>query len=536
MEKKWLILFLLIIGIGASGAAYSAETEPTSSFVKFSSSEFLTFDELLSLSKNPDPSNPLAAKLYKFWRTPIISNEAYYEGVRAPVRTDSKLGRMLRVASWNIEKSLKLKEAIGLLTDSENFASLIDSAKAPVNSERYEKVLEQHHLLTQADIILCQEMDIGVKRSGYVNAPLELAKALHMNYAYAPAYLEIDPAYLGTENIVLESGTQDEEAMDFYRVDKDRYKGLFGSVVLSRYPIKSVTVFPLHNQGYDWYWGEQEKTTFFEESRRFGAKTLFQSEVHREMKVGGRNFMRVDLEVPGLPDNTLTIINIHLEIKCLPVARAAQISEILEYIKGIQNPVIMAGDFNSAPGDLSPTSAVRETARTLKRPTTWLTVGINAIVPQSMAVNVTRGISNVTKNFQNPTAKSIPIVAPNPSEKMFKEIENFRFDDGHAFDFRGDEKRAAGHTGLLANANQRDRMGFKTSFQLKRTIAEVIGKYRLDWFFVKSFLIDPRDENGPYRFAPHFGRILEELNTSLIQPASDHHPGIVDLPFDEVKL
>jgi len=106
--------------------------------------------------------------------------------------------------------------------------------------------------------------------------------------------LEIDPVYLGTEEISFEEGGLDEEAMRYYRVDPKRYKGLFGCAVLSRYPVKSADVVPLRHQGYDWYWGERPKISFLEQARRFGAKKVFLSELHRELKVGGRILMRVE--------------------------------------------------------------------------------------------------------------------------------------------------------------------------------------------------------------------------------------------------
>ncbi|MBI4367862.1 MAG: hypothetical protein HY588_00545, partial [Candidatus Omnitrophica bacterium] len=211
--------------------------------------------------------------------------------------------------------------------------------------------------------------------------------------------------------------------------------------------------------------------------------------------------------------------------------------EVLSYIKRINHPVIMAGDFNSAPTDLSPTTTIREVKRQVKNPTNWFSLGVSQVAPQALLVNATRLTSNVTKNFQNPTARHIPVIAPNVTKGLFEAIESFRFQDGHAFDFRGDPERSAeGKGGILANSNQRDLVGYKTTFQVKRPLGPIIGKYRLDWFFVKSFLRDPKDENGPYRFAPHFGRTLETMNTVLVTQISDHHPNIVDLPFEEVDF
>ncbi|MDP3919622.1 MAG: endonuclease/exonuclease/phosphatase family protein [Candidatus Omnitrophota bacterium] len=447
------------------------------------------------------------------------------------------LGPFLRVASWNIEKSIKANEAIQFFTSDSAFRLMInpETQKDPL---LYRKIMGQRERLLGADILILQEMEIGIKRSGYLNAAEELAKALDMNYAYATQYLEVDPVILGLENIRYEDGNVDTLAMDFFAADPAKYKGMFGGAVLSRYPIKHVEVRPLKTQPYDWYAGEKKRTTFLEEARRFGSLSVFKNEITREMKVGGRTYFRVDLDVPGLPSHTLTVINIHLEIKCLPQAREAQLTEIFSYIRDIKNPVILMGDFNAAPTDISPTSLTRVAKRTAKNPTTWFGVAVNAVSPHGLALNTTRGLSNVTKNFNDPFAKDIKVVAPNPLLSMFEMIRDYRFRDGGVFDFRGDPKRSVGEKEkILANSNQRGNKGFRTSFSTRRTIGNLIGKLRLDWVFVKSYLkTESTDVLGPYKFAPHFGETLEEMNANLITPISDHHPNVVDLPFNEPNI
>jgi len=506
-------------------------------YIRHQEPDYMTFDELKRLSFNPNPTGGLRKKLQKFWTTPIISNEAYYGGARPHQPSHENLGPFLRVVQWNIEKSFLMPQVIKLWTSSNAVEEMIDTEKAPLGSEQYNFALYQRDRLLEADIVILEEMDVGVKRSGYLNAPGELAKALNMNYTYGTMQLEIDPAVLGTEKIYTADGAEDTEAQEFFQVDPFKYKGMFGSAVLSRYPIKNVEVFQLENHAYDWYWGEKSHPTFLESARRGGTKTLFLNEITREMKVGGRNYMRVDLDVPQIPGGTLTVINIHLEIKCLPEARDAQMAEILSYISKIHNPVIMAGDFNAAPNDLSPTSLSRVVSRTAKSPTTWFSAGVSYFTPYGMVVNPTRAISNVTKNFQNPLAAHIPVLAPNHVRKMFKRIENFRFSDGSAFDFRGNQDRSInGKTEVLANSNQRDTKGFKTTFQVRRPLGPLLGKLRLDWFFMKAYLKDPKDDDGSYVLAPHFAETLEELNTTLKQQLSDHHPSVIDLPFEVTRL
>src|SRR3989338_4470921 len=144
------------------------------------------------------------------------------------------------------------------------------------------------------------------------------------------------------------------------------------------------------------------------------------------MKLGGRIFFRVDLDIPGVPQNTLTIINIHLEIKCQPEGRDLQMAEILAAMRGIRHPVILAGDFNSAPQDLSPTSARRVAWRQATRPEFWLSRVIEYGTPHAVAVNTSRFLINITKNYQNHTAPDIPLLAPNRSKGLFRAIEQFR--------------------------------------------------------------------------------------------------------------
>lgn len=498
--------------------------------------DFLSYDELKTLSADPSPGGALSKKTALFWRTPLISNEAARLGIKPGARSNPILGPTLTVATWNIEKSLRVPKVIRFWKSKEAFESMLDPKKMEEENVSLEDLTRQRDRLINADIIVLQEMEIGIKRSHYLNAAGEMAKAFQMNYAYAPQYLEVDPVTLGLEQIKLEEGSDDTEAMDYYHVDPKRYRGVFGSAVLSRYPIKSVEIRPLHYQPYDWHAGERQKITFLEKTRRFGTRTAFKNEMTREIKVGGRGYFRVDLEVPEVPGGILTIINIHLEIKCKPLDREIQMREILDEIKKIKHPVIMLGDFNAAPADISPTSVTRTVKRTIKNPTTWLGIAINYVSPYGLAINTTRGASNITKNFNDPFAKDIDVLAPNPLFGMFDMIRQFRFEDGKAFDFRGDPERSIGAKDkLLANSNQRGRKGFKTSFSVRRALG-VVGKYRLDWIFVKSQLANPENEHGSYRLAPHFGETLEEMNTSFQTPLSDHHPSVIDLPLEEPLL
>ena len=121
----------------------------------------------------------------------------------------------------------------------------------------------------------------------------------------------------------------------------------------------------------------------------------------------------------------------------------------------------------------------------------------------------------------------------NPEAGLFGVLEDFRFQDGFAFDFRGDTSRTINGTGgTLANSNQRDTKGFAITYEFERTMG-VVGKLKLDWILVKAYSTDPRDDKAPYRFAPHFSRTLGSINYALPARLSDHSPISVDLPFEE---
>ncbi len=473
--------------------------------------EFPAFTELVSLARDPRPSPPLKRKLDRFFSRPLISNPS--PALPSRPASDS-LGSFLRVATWNIEKSLHAREAAAALKSETAFKARL-KPEILADPERLAEALRQRERLVTADILLLQEMDIGVSRSGYLDAAREIARALGMNHTYAPQQLEIDPVLLG-----LEPGVP--------QPDRSRYKGVFGLAVLSRYPILSAECFQLQSQPYDWYHDEQKKPDLAEQIRRFGAKTVFESDIAREMKIGGRIYFRVDLQVPGLPGNRLTVIHNHLEIKTNTRGREAQLREILQHAQSIPHAVVMAGDHNSASSDVSPTSVQRVVKRTSTDSQTWVNVAAKA-ASVSNVIALARNAINVTKNLHNPLATDIPLILPNRTRRLFRIVEDFRFDDGGAFDTRGDRSRSINRSSRrFANSNERYLLGLTPTFRVPRPIGPV-GRTRLDWIFVKQ----PPEWQDGYRFAPHYGETLSAFDQALTTPFSDHKPCVIDLPFEE---
>ncbi|WP_147263210.1 endonuclease/exonuclease/phosphatase family protein [Roseimicrobium gellanilyticum] len=223
------------------GAAIKFPTGVSSKLARHEEPVFPSYEEALVLMKNPEPQGRLKSKLDTLWRTPIIDNSAYLSGKRPLQASTPTLGNFLRVASWNIEKSLHITSAAEALGSQSSYESMLREQERTPGKRTLAELLRQRERLATADVIFLQEMDIGVSRSGYVDAARTLAKALGMNYAYAVQAVEVDPVMLGLEPAAIDrDGTK-----HFLPIDKARYKGGFGSAILSRYPIVNAQVVPL---------------------------------------------------------------------------------------------------------------------------------------------------------------------------------------------------------------------------------------------------------------------------------------------------
>lgn len=465
--------------------------------------------------------------------TPFINNEANARGDSPHRPSDDELGPLLRVVSWNVERGLELDGIVTLFSDIGDFLELRDPDA--LEAEEYGEVAREAHLLQTADIVVLQEVDWGLKRSGYRAVPEELGRRLGMNWTFGIQFLEVDPFQLGTETFEgMEGDAADRaELAERIAVEPDRYRGLHGSAVLSRYPIESVRLIRLEHQGYDWYTEEKEGPSFFEGLRREAVEQAFLTTIGRQIRVGGRILLLVDLVVPGAgPDDRVTVAAAHLEDRTTPEGRQLQLDEMLSHIGPIARPVILAGDMNTSGKDGTPTDWRRELTKRVGDGEFWATT----VLKHASGLGIFATLADVGTGFvrthTDPTVEDIPLIAENDAEAFFEALEQFRFDDGYAFDFRGDASRSHdGHEGTLANSNERDTRGFVATFEVERPLGPV-GKMKLDWMFVKAYARSPRDTAESYRFAPHRGRTLDVVVKSVPGRLSDHSPIVVDLPFD----
>jgi endonuclease/exonuclease/phosphatase family metal-dependent hydrolase len=517
-----LLLIIFLACRSGSGAAWSQQKE----------ARLLTYEEAVSLYRQASVPEELQAKLGGLLATPFVSNQATSRGVRPLLPHAPKLGRVLRVVQWNIERGLEYDAVESSFTNAARFSKLIDSSQYPRGSSKRKLILEQVELMKQADVIILNEVDWGLKRTGYRNVAADLASALGMNYAYGVEFVEVDPIALGIEQFEeLPPADRAALAKDI-KVDPARYKGLHGTAILSRLPLENVRLHRFEHQPHDWYAAELDKVKPLEKGRRKAGELIFREKVIREVRRGGRMMLMAEIVNPAIPGGRATVVATHLESKTKPSGRRRQLRELLARIKGIDHPVIVAGDMNTTTEDSTPTSIQREFRKRLGSKNFWLKQGLQFLTGVKLPGLLTSGL-NTYRKHADPTVSSIPLVASNPEAEFFEDLKDFRTDSGGAFDFRGERGRSMeDKTATLANSNQRGDKGFITTYEAERTIG-FVGRYKLDWIFVvPPGLNDPDATGQPHRFAPHFGRTLKSLNYGIKDRVSDHDPIIVDLPLD----
>jgi endonuclease/exonuclease/phosphatase family metal-dependent hydrolase len=514
--------------------------------------ELLTYDEIIQLYQQDTPSARLRDKLNRLLTTPFISNRA--AASRRPLKpTSPQLGQFLRVVAWNIERGLEFDAIRAAFTDQRQFSALMDENKSTASADERARIMEQVGLLQQADLIVLNEVDWGINRTLFRNVADDLAGALAMNYAYGVEFVEVDPVTMGlNEQVVVQEvadtytapGESRAEMIEHVRrimkPDPARYKGLHGTAILSRYPLENVRLIPFTFQGHDWYADEKKKVTPVQKAEGKLSIEVFKEQLLRQVRRGGRMMLMADIVDGDLPSGRVTVVATHLEDMTTPANRRRQLEEILDQIKSLTHPVILAGDMNTSTHDAAPISVTRALKERFGSAKWWAEEGVTETIikatPFGWAYDVSRGLIGFARGIGDPTVRSIPLVGENPEAKFFTTIEKFRFADGSAFDFRGDRERSSGRSGYLSNSNERGAKGFVPTEELGRTYGP-IGEYKLDWIFVRpARLTDPRKKRQPYWFAPHFGRTLRELNHSIPERISDHNPIIADLPLGEPLL
>lgn len=165
------------------------------------------------------------------------------------------------------------------------------------------ELFNSHPILKASDIISLNEVDLGMSRSKNLNIAFELGQRLGMHAAYVAEFIE------------LTKGIGQELA-----VAGDNQESLHGNAILSRYPIRSVKAVRL--------------------------PSCFDTYQFSEKRYGERVALIAEIEVKN---QVIWLVNTHLEVRYIPLCRAAQFSTILDTLETLpttNNPIIIAGDLN----------------------------------------------------------------------------------------------------------------------------------------------------------------------------------------------
>lgn len=494
-----------------------------------------SFAELTTLYEQENLSPPLEEKLNRLLTTPFVDNSVPRNDAVLPLSRSNELGEFLRVVQWNVERGLEYEAIEAAFVSEERFASILNVEDFPPGSRKRLEILRQAALLRAADVIVLNEVDWGMKRTGYRHVAADLARSLRMNYAFGVQFVELSPVHLSRKPKAADAG--EAEAAKIIEVDPELYKGLHGVAILSRFPLENVRLAPFKHQPYNWFRSEKKGASLLEKGKRELSSRIFLEETLREVRRGGRTTLLAEIADSRFPAGRVTIAATHLENRTKPSQRVVQLEELLGKIEDIPHPVVLAGDMNTSTTDLTPTSVKRELMKRFGSPKFWIKTGMNYALGFGFIEDFLLGGMTFGRTHADPTVRHIPLIAPNPERKFFETLKDFRFADGGAFDFRGDPTRSTGEkSNSLSNSNQRGRKGFVTTYQVARPIF-FIGKYKLDWIFVKPAAAkDDATRKESYRFAPHFGRTLTAVNEAVEDRISDHRPLIVDLPLGEPLL
>jgi len=215
--------------------------------------------------------------LYQEIKEELEDTLSSLEWGRAKELAPARISEPLRVANWNIERGKELDAILHYL--------------------RHDSVL------SRADILLLNEVDIGMGRTGNRNIAKELAEALGMYYVYAPSFM------------VLCKGVIGERCHD-----EPNRLGLYGDAVLSRYPILSAANVPLI-----------PTNNYFESS---------------EPRLGHQRGLIARVQ---LPDGPLDCITTHLDLFASTHQRAQQLKALLSHVEQLEGSTrqLIGGDLNT---------------------------------------------------------------------------------------------------------------------------------------------------------------------------------------------
>lgn len=297
---KWAHFFVSAIVLSSLSATLGRSDEPSVGEAE------KTF---LDAAMQPQMDDATRAKVQEVLGKVTVDSTIAPPAVPAPEK--------VHFLAYNAEQGLSYDDLSSFLSNSEEF---IDK-KVP---DAKDKTHWQFYRAAQSDIIVMSELDIGVCRSGYRDDGHDLAQVLKMNYAYAPEFLELEPKDLGAQG----------GAVTCSNVDYSKTQNLTANGIFSKYPIQNARKIDLEDC-YDWFDHEMNPPWY---------KKL--THWPRQLRRGQRSAVLADVVVGG-SIGTITVVSTHLEVNSGPKCRQDELQQVLDAVKDIKNPVIIAGDMNT---------------------------------------------------------------------------------------------------------------------------------------------------------------------------------------------
>jgi endonuclease/exonuclease/phosphatase family metal-dependent hydrolase len=186
-------------------------------------------------------------------------------------------GEFVRATAWNIERGKRLGGIV--------------------------RALGEHPLLSASEVLLLTELDHGMARTANRFVAREIARALRLNYAFAPCYLALN------KGSGLEAAADGENGL-----------ALHGNALFSRHPLRRAHSLALPN-------GKDKMSG-------------------REKRLGCQRAVVADVEHPL---GQFRAVSLHLDAHSTQRHRARQMRLVLEHLERLtpRLPVLIGGDWNT---------------------------------------------------------------------------------------------------------------------------------------------------------------------------------------------
>jgi endonuclease/exonuclease/phosphatase family metal-dependent hydrolase len=169
--------------------------------------------------------------------------------------------------------------------------------------EQVERALISHAGLRDADLVLLNEVDLGMARAANRDVTADLAKTLGLHGVFGALFLELTPG-------------RDDDLR--FAARRENQESLFGVAILSRWPVTAARIVELPSPGH------------------------IQFDVER--MVGRHIGLVAEIERPGAP---FVAVSAHLEVHRTRAHRATQVRVLADTLRDERRPVVFAGDFNT---------------------------------------------------------------------------------------------------------------------------------------------------------------------------------------------